>query len=110
MSKQLHSYEGMTLVKEQYSESKLSDTDFSALASEKLGRKYSVAHIRQYRQVLNIPNNSGPAKSAPSVVYVVTDQGEGQTRLLGVFSTEDKAQALCESYEFATNLDKMEVL
>lgn len=55
VSKQIHNYEGMDLVKKEYTEKGLRDTDFAAYASEKLKRPYSVAQIRSYRLALGIP-------------------------------------------------------
>lgn len=73
MNKQLHRFEGMNLVKEEYVDRGVTDTMFAIYASEKLNRLYSHAHIRQYRQVLEIPNSeaSGRTPRLPTIVYVV---------------------------------------
>lgn len=55
VSKQVHNYEGMDLVKKEYAEKGLRDTDFATYVSETLKRSYSVAQIRSYRLALGIP-------------------------------------------------------
>lgn len=76
MNKQLHSYEGIDLVKRRYVESTFTDTGFAAYATVELERPYSVAQIRQYRQVLGIANNTTARKPAerPTKCFVVTDE------------------------------------
>ena len=92
MSKQLHSFDGMNLVKAEYATSGLTDTAFAALATEKLGRKYSHAHIRQYRQVLGIQNNT--ARVTPKMVWIVIDsRAPFDEHVSAVFSKEEDAKA-----------------
>jgi hypothetical protein len=45
----------MDLVKKEYAEKGLRDTDFATYVSETLKRSYSVAQIRSYRLALGIP-------------------------------------------------------
>jgi hypothetical protein len=57
MSRQIHTYEGMDLVKQNYLASGLSDTEFAAQMTTMLKRSYSVAQVRSYRFALGIANN-----------------------------------------------------
>lgn len=57
INKQLITFEGMAYVKDQYTTSKLSDTEFAAQMTSALARLYSTAHVRQYRASLGIANN-----------------------------------------------------
>lgn len=60
MSKQIHTYEGMAFVKQEYVSSKMSDTEFAAHATQVLKRPYSLAQVRSYRKALRIENNKSP--------------------------------------------------
>lgn len=60
MSKQVRTYEGMSLTKQKYTTSGLSDTEFAAQLTQELNRPYSVALVRSYRKALGIENNKSP--------------------------------------------------
>ena len=58
MTKQLHNFIGMQLVKDEYTNSGMSDSEFAANISARPDRSpYSTAQVRSYRQALGIPNN-----------------------------------------------------
>jgi hypothetical protein len=57
MNKQLHTFNGMAWVKEKYTDSGMTDTEFAKHISELTGHDYSCAQVRQYRASLGIPNN-----------------------------------------------------
>ena len=57
MNKQLHAFEGMQATKHGYAASDMSDSDWARQLSTASGARYSTAQVRNYRQVLGIPNN-----------------------------------------------------
>lgn len=57
MNKQLHTFTGMSEVKEKYAASGMTDTQFAEQISKVTGNQYSCAQVRAWRQALGIPNN-----------------------------------------------------
>lgn len=54
---QLVRFEGMQYVRQNYTTSRLSDTEFAELMRSDLKHQYTHAHVREWRRVFNIPNN-----------------------------------------------------
>lgn len=54
---QLVRFEGMQYVRQNYTTSRLSDTEFAELMSSDLKHQYTHAHVREWCRVFNIPNN-----------------------------------------------------
>ena len=89
-TKQLHTFEGMTRTKDDYTTSGITDTAFAAYLTATTGRTYSCAQVRGYRAVLNIPNCGTPTLK-PRWVWVLHCGTLGMTH--AVYDSEAKAVA-----------------
>lgn len=58
MNKQLHTFTGMGEVKDKYTASGMTDTQFAEQISAVTGQQYSHAQVRAWRRALGITNNT----------------------------------------------------
>ena len=95
MSKQIETFKGMEYVRDHYTQSGQSDTDFSKSASEHLGFQVSMAKVRSYRYTLGIPNNSAKTVPVSRRVFIVRDSETGTIDC--VCSNQAFADLRCEA-------------
>lgn len=71
---QLVRFEGMQYVRQNYTTSRLSDTEFAELMISDLKHQYTHAHVREWRRVFGIPNNKITGNEAKAMIHLRSTQ------------------------------------